>query len=74
MNYEAEYDRWLNKGVDYDDQEEILGQCQHCDEVVYFSEAHYEAFNELIHEECFVEYIVKEHGYKYIGEFGDING
>lgn len=71
-NYEAEYDRWLNKGVDYDDQDEVLGHCQHCDEVVYFSEAHYKTVEELIHEECFVDYIVENYRYKFIREFGDV--
>lgn len=73
MNYEAEYDRWLNKGVD-NDQDEILGCCEHCDEVVYSSEAHYKNFYQLIHEECFVEYVVEFYGYKFVREFGDIDG
>lgn len=64
---DKEHDRWLNEESDKD---EIIGECLNCEEVVYNSERHYNnSDSEKIHEDCFVEYMVKTCGFIYRREF-----
>lgn len=68
MNYEVEYDRWLNKGID-DFEDEIIGVCEHCDEVIYHSERHVSNTEEKIHEDCFMDFSMKVGNYKLVNEY-----
>lgn len=75
MNYEEEYDRWLNRPLDESDEEVVLGECEHCFNPVLLEEAHFKAFNTLIHEDCLYDYLKEEYGLSYIPEFeGEIDG
>lgn len=68
MSYEAEYDRLLTKGID-DYEDEVVGVCEHCDEVIYRSERHFFNTSEKVHEDCFVDYSMKLGGYKLVNEY-----
>lgn len=68
MSYEDEYDRLLAKGID-DYEDEVIGVCEHCDEVIYHSERHLFNTSEKIHEDCFMEYSMVMGNFKLVDEY-----
>lgn len=59
---EKEHDRWLEI-----EEDEVVGICENCDEVIYSSERYFDNDeNEKVHEDCFVELMMKEFGFKLV--------
>lgn len=68
MNYEREYDRFLNCP---EDEEIVLGECEDCGDEILISESFYKnrLDNTFVHEECMNRFIRTELGFDLYSEY-----